>query len=100
MKFLKNLYQTILNTPKDKILHFIVGFAIGIVSMLIASILYSYGFISLEPYKYSLLALSLIGAGKEFIYDLLLKRGTPEIADAIATFLGGFLSIYLIEMIF
>lgn len=68
---------------KDKLLHFIIGTYI----MLVAQI-----FIAMPL---ALLAVAVVGLAKEVLYDLLLKKGTPERADFVYTLLGGVLT-YLI----
>ena len=82
MKFLRRLYQTILNTPKDKLLHFIAGALIGLLAN------------AFVIYQFAILIVLLAAVTKE-LYDYFSKKGTPEIADAFATFIGGFIAIWL-----
>lgn len=43
---------------------------------------------------------SIIGAAKELIYDLLLKKGTPTVMDFVATVFGSGVGSILFIMIF
>jgi len=61
--------------PLDKQLHIYSG-------GMLAGMLMPFGF------EWALLGVVVAGVGKE-LYDLLSKRGTPEIMDAVATILGG-----------
>ena len=71
---------------KDKLYHFIGGLAIYIgLSFILESCI-------------CLLLVLLVGVLKELIYDLWLKKGTPEVLDAVATALGGAV-IMLIDLI-
>jgi len=44
------------------------------------------------------LAGSLLGAGKELVYDKHMKRGTPEFLDFVATFLGAFFIEFIVYL--
>ena len=62
---------------KDKLKHAIAGVALSIVAGL---------------FVYPLIGLAtaaVVGALKEIIWDWLLKKGTPELLDFVATVLGG-----------
>jgi drug/metabolite transporter superfamily protein YnfA len=62
---------------KDKILHFIAGFIIGIVFGILCG------------FKCGIAWAAGAGIAKEIIWDWLLKKGTPEVMDAVATIIGG-----------
>ena len=62
---------------KDKLLHFIAGTYIFMLSAI---------FVNLWV---ALLIVVVIGALKELVYDKALKKGTPEVLDFLFTFLGG-----------
>jgi len=61
--------------PSDKLLHFFSG-------GFLAALLLPFGFES------ALLGVAAAGIGKE-VYDLVSGKGTPELADALATIVGG-----------
>jgi hypothetical protein len=65
--------------PQDKLLHFIGGIVLGVV--------------------FGAWVAVVIGALKEVVYDYLLKKGTPEFDDFLATALGGGL-VLLLQKIF
>ena len=69
--------------PKDKKLHILAGLALSILAGLL--------FCPLT----GLIVAAVVGALKEIVWDWLLKRGTPEFLDFVATALGG-LVVYLI----
>ena len=62
---------------KDKLLHFIAGTYIFMLSAIFVNQLVS------------LMIVVVIGALKELVYDKALNKGTTEVADFIFTFLGG-----------
>lgn len=69
--------------PADKANHFTYGAVIGAVATILA--------ITLDlPYlfAYSVVGAAVMGVLKE-VYDKVSKKGTPSIADAIVTALGG-----------
>jgi len=72
--------------PKqDKLLHILAGIYI----FLIANILLN---------NYIALSIAMVfGIGKELLWDKRLKKGTPEIADALATILGA-MSVFLLTL--
>ncbi len=63
--------------PKDKQKHFLAGLALS----LLAGLLFC-------PIV-GLATAVMVGALKEVIWDWLLKKGTPEFLDFVATVLGG-----------
>jgi hypothetical protein len=46
-----------------------------------------------------LIAAAIVGALKEIIWDWLLKKGTPEFMDFLATALGGAIAYMAIKLI-
>ena len=60
----------------DKKLHILAGFLI-VISLAWWSVLYGF------------LAACIIGAVKELVWDKMFGKGTPELADFIATAIGG-----------
>lgn len=62
---------------KDKLLHFIAGTYIFMLSAI------------LVPLWMALLIVAIVGAGKEIFYDKALNKGTPEVADFVYTLIGG-----------
>ena len=66
------------NIPNDKLKHYMVGSILGL-----SVILISY---------YSILIVLAFAIGKE-VYDKLSKKGTPEVADAVYTIVGGLVTI-------
>ncbi len=62
---------------KDLVLHFIVGVVLGAVGWWLES-----------PLAGILLA-AVVGAAKEVVWDLALKRGTPDYWDFFWTAVGG-----------
>jgi len=72
--------------PKDKQKHFLAGLALSILAGLL--------FCPLT----GLIVAAVVGALKEIVWDWLLKRGTPEFLDFVATALGG-LVVYLILIV-
>lgn len=69
--------------PKDKKLHLLAGLALS----LVAGLLFT-------P-KWGLVVAAVIGVLKEVVWDWLLKKGTPEVLDFVATVVGGFVG-YLV----
>ena len=70
---------------KDKILHFIAGTYIFMISAI---------FVNLWM---SLLIVAIIGAFKEWVYDKALNKGTPEVLDFLFTLLGGVLTFVIFK---
>ncbi len=71
--------------PKDKKLHLLAGLALSILAGL---------------FVYPLIGLAtaaVVGALKEIIWDWLLKKGTPEFLDFVATVLGGALGAVILH---
>ena len=62
----------------DLLLHALCGFLIAMTGCFISG-----------NFWIGLSAATLAGAGKELIYDMMLKRGTPDKDDAFATAWGG-----------
>ena len=87
MRFLKRIYQTIVNIPKDKLLHFTVGLLLGLLLNLFIT------------YEWALFIVLIVAIGKEIIIDYLLGKGTAEIADGFATFIGGFTAIWISQIL-
>jgi hypothetical protein len=73
---------------KDKLLHALAGIYI----FLFARLLFS------DEIAISIVL--LIAVAKELIWDKLLKKGTPEIADAAYTFVGGASVLVFLKLIF
>jgi uncharacterized membrane protein len=69
---------------RDKIKHFFAGLAIAIVAGLLFC-----------P-RIGLAIAAVVGALKESIWDWLLKKGTPELLDFVATVAGGVIGYVLI----
>jgi hypothetical protein len=63
--------------PKDKKLHILAGLALALSAGLLFCPLVG------------LAVAVIIGAAKEIIWDWLLKKGTPELLDFVATVAGG-----------
>ena len=72
---------------RDKIKHFFAGLAIAIVAGL-----------SFCP-LIGLATAAVIGALKEIVWDWLLKKGTPEFLDFVATVAGGVIGYTLLKLI-
>ena len=71
--------------PKDKKLHILAGLALSLVAGLLICPLIG------------LAAAAVVGALKEIIWDWLLKKGTPELLDFVATVLGGVLGAVILH---
>jgi len=72
--------------PKDKKLHIYAGLSLALtVGLLLCPFL-------------GLVTAVVIGAGKEIIWDYLLKKGTPEWWDFIVTVLGGTLGYTILNL--
>jgi len=71
--------------PKDKQKHFLAGLALS----LLAGLLFC-------PIV-GLATAAVVGALKEIIWDWLLKKGTPELLDFVATVLGGALGAVILH---
>ena len=70
---------------KDKKLHLLAGLALSI----LAGLLFC-------P-RIGLAAAAVVGALKEIVWDWLLKKGTPELLDFVATVLGGVLGAVILH---
>lgn len=71
----------------DKIKHFLVGLSVS----LVAGIWYTPGL--------GLTCAALSGIWKEVVWDRLLKKGTPELLDFVATMVGGVVGYALLRLI-
>ena len=71
--------------PKDKQKHFLAGLALS----LLAGLLFC-------PIV-GLATAAVVGALKEIIWDWLLKKGTPEFLDFVATVAGGVLGAVILH---
>jgi hypothetical protein len=72
---------------QDKLKHLLVGIGIGLV----------FG-VPFSP-SIGLITAAIVGALKEIIWDWLLKKGTPEFMDFLATALGGAIAYMVIKLI-
>ena len=72
---------------QDKLKHLLAGIGISLV----------FG-VQFSP-LIGLIAAAIVGALKEIIWDWLLKRGTPEFLDFLATALGGAIAYTVIKLI-
>jgi hypothetical protein len=72
---------------QDKLKHLLTGIGIGLI----------FG-VQFSP-LIGLIAAAIVGALKEIIWDWLLKRGTPEFLDFLATALGGAIAYAVIKLI-
>ena len=73
--------------PKDKKLHLLDGLALSLVAGLLFCPLIG------------LATAAVVGALKEIIWDWLLKKGTPEFMDFVATVAGGVVGYILLGLI-
>ena len=71
--------------PKDKKLHILAGIALAIIAGLLFCPLIG------------LATAAVVGALKEIIWDWLLKKGTPELLDFVATVAGGVLGAVILH---
>lgn len=71
-------------TAKDKLLHFIAGVLIYLFAALFI------------PLEWALVAVFVIGAAKEALYDMYLKKGTPEPMDYFMTVLPALLMYFIL----
>jgi uncharacterized protein involved in cysteine biosynthesis len=72
---------------RDKLKHLLAGIGISLV----------FG-VQFSP-LIGLIAAAIVGALKEIIWDWLLKKGTPEFMDFLATALGGAIAYMAIKLI-
>lgn len=90
---------------KDKLKHAIAGVALSIVAGLFLCLV-----AGLIPWTwlqvviagvgaagFGFLVAAVVGAAKEIIWDWLLKKGTPEFLDFMATVLGGVLGAVILR---
>lgn len=73
--------------PKDKKLHILAGIALAIIAGLLFCPIVG------------LVTAAVVGALKEIIWDWLLKKGTPEFLDFVATVAGGVVGYALLRLI-
>ena len=73
--------------PKDKQKHLLAGLALAIIAGLLIC-----------P-RIGLATAAVIGALKEIVWDWLLKKGTPEFLDFVATVAGGVIGYTLLKLI-
>lgn len=78
--------KTLINylTAKDKLLHFIAGTLIYLIAALFI------------PLVWALVSVFVIGAAKEAVYDMYLKKGTPEPMDYFVTVLPALLMYFIL----
>ncbi len=78
---------------KDKKMHFWAGLAIAIVagpfSFLLLRWLWAWPLLFLGVPALGFIIAAVIGALKEIIWDWLMRKGTPEFLDFLATCVGG-----------
>ena len=74
-----------MSVPKDKVMHFCAGLALSILAGLLLCPLIG------------LATAAVVGALKEIIWDWLLKKGTPELLDFVATVAGGVLGAVILH---
>jgi len=92
---------------KDKLKHAIAGVALSIVAGLFLCLV-----AGLIPWTwlqvviagvgaagFGFLVAAVVGAAKEIIWDWLLKKGTPELLDFVATVAGGVIGYTLLKFI-
>jgi len=72
---------------QDKLKHLLAGIGISLV----------FG-VRFTPFI-GLIAAAIVGALKEIVWDWLLKRGTPEFLDFLATALGGVIGYMVVKLI-
>jgi hypothetical protein len=72
---------------QDKLKHLLSGIGIGLIFGVLFSPLIG------------LIAATIVGALKEIIWDWLLKRGTPEFLDFLATAFGGAIAYMTVKLI-
>ena len=71
---------------QDKLKHLLTGIGIGLI----------FG-VQFSP-LIGLIAAAIVGALKEIIWDWLLRKGTPEFMDFLATALGGAIAYMVIKL--
>jgi hypothetical protein len=82
---------------KDLVKHFIAGAAISAIVFLVFWLIT--GRISDVAIVVAGVVSLLLGAAKEIIWDLWLKKGTPEVADITLTWAGGLMAIFALKII-
>lgn len=82
---------------KDLLKHFAAGAAFSVVVFLVFWLIT--GNISDAAVIVAGIGSLLLGAAKEIIWDLWLKKGTPEVADITLTWAGGLMAIFALKII-
>ena len=72
---------------QDKLKHLLAGIGISLI----------FG-VQFSP-LIGLIAAAIVGALKEIIWDWLLKKGTPEFMDFLATALGGAIAYMVVKIV-
>ena len=80
--------------PLDKTLHFSAGYLTSVSGYIIAKKLNAK-----HPMIIGISSSILVGAGKEIVYDYLLKKGTPTVNDFIWTAIGGGYGVITIKLV-
>ena len=86
-KVVGSIDKVVKSVPYDKAQHMVAGWFIFMITIMIT-----------QNIGLALALAVLAGAGKELIWDLLLKKGTPEFMDFVAT-IAIPLGIWLISLI-
>jgi hypothetical protein len=63
---------------QDKALHFVVGFNLGVLTLSLS-----------DSLLLGAVVPAVVGAAKELVWDAAARLGTPDLADALWTVLGG-----------
>jgi glycopeptide antibiotics resistance protein len=82
---------------KDLVKHFIAGVAFSLVVFLVFWLMT--GRISDVAIIVAGAGSLLLGAAKEIIWDLWLKKGTPEVDDITFTWSGGLIAVFALKII-
>ena len=72
---------------RDKLKHFLAGIGVSLLVGLVVSPLWG------------LITATIVGALKEIIWDWLLRKGTPEFLDFLATALGGAIAYMVVKFV-
>lgn len=54
--------------------------------------------IGIEPLALAVIAVALVAVLSEVVYDGIMKQGVPEVRDGFATFIGGFIAIWILNI--
>lgn len=82
---------------KDLVKHFMAGAVFAMIVMLVSWMIA--GRVTDAAVIVAGVGSLLMGAGKEIIWDLWLKKGTPEVADITFTWTGGLIAIFALKII-